>query len=55
MTDQNFVERKLLVGQQCALAAMKLGSMWVHINRIAVRSKEEIIPLFLGMLIKGKL
>lgn len=49
------VGRKLLVSQQCALAAMKSGNMWMHINRTVVRSKEEIIPLFLGLLIKGKL
>lgn len=55
MTDQNFVEKKLLVSQQSTLAAIKLGSMRVHINRTAVRSKVEIISLFLGMLIKGKL
>lgn len=43
------------MSQQCALAAIKSGSKWVHINRTAVRSKELIIPLFLGLLIKGKL
>lgn len=43
------------MSQQCALAAVKSGNMWVHINRTAVRSKGEIIPLFLGLLIKGKL
>lgn len=43
------------MSQQCALAAMKSGNMWVHINRTAVRSKKEIVPVFIGLLIKGKL
>lgn len=43
------------MSQQCTLAAMKSGNIWIHINRTTVRSKEEIMPVFLGLLIKEKL